>query len=225
MRDHDQNTPRELLKLAWIGLDYDHVRALKNIHLALGYSEVLAIVGEHGAGKSSLGLIINGILQPTAGTIRFEGKQYYSFTVTNALRLGIRMIYQQVRLYDEFTVAENLFLTNKTINRFVWSTKKRFLEAASSLLSRYDFDIDPSTPVKNLNLSDQTLVEILKNIYHRPKLLILDEVLERLSPTVLHKILTILMELKQQGMSILFITHKIDDIYNFADRVSILKNG
>lgn len=220
-----QNKRTPLVALTNISLHYGQVQALKNIHLTLDHSEVHAIVGEHGAGKSSLGLMLNGMLQPANGTITFEGRVYPAFTVTNALKLGIRMIYQQVRLYNEFTVAENLFLTNNTINRFTWKPRKRFLKAARDLLAQYDFDIDPSASIKSLNLSDQTLVEILKHIYHHPRLLILDEVLERLSSPTLHKIIGILMQLKQAGMSILFITHRIDDIYNLADRVSILKNG
>lgn len=220
-----QNNPEELLKLTNISLDYDQLRVLNNINLTLGYSEVHAIVGEHGAGKSSLGMIINGMLKPQSGTITFEGKEYSSLTIPTSLKLGIRMVYQQVCLHAHFTVAENLFFTNKAIDTFAWNKKKRYLEAAKSFLSQYHLEIDPSTPLNNLNLSDKTLVEILKNISFHPKLLILDEALERLVAPVLHNIVSILTELKQQGMSILFITHRTDDIYNFADKVSIIKNG
>ena len=215
----------DLLTLTNISLDYGQTRALRHINLQLAHAEVHAIVGEHGAGKSSLGLLINGILEPAAGFLIFEGKYYSSFSISDALKLGIRMIYQQVRLYKEFTVAENLFLSNKGINRLFWSRKRDFTRAAQKLLERYHFDIDPSIQLKHLNLSDQTVIEVLKHITLRPKLLILDEALERLSAPALHKILEILGELKRQGASMLFITHKIDDIYNFADRVSILKNG
>ena len=225
MESHYQNKSGDLLRLVNICLDYDRTRALKHIYLELGYSEVHAIVGEHGAGKSSLGLVMSGILKPQRGAVTFEGQWYVALNVATALKLGIRMIYQQVRLYEEFTVAENLFLSNSRINRLLWNRKRHFLEAAKALLSEYDFDIDPATSLKNLNLSDQTVIEILKNISPQPKLLILDEVLERLSAPALHKIFNIFMELKRTGTSILFITHKIDDIYAFADRVSIIKNG
>ena len=216
---------RTLLRLHNISLNYGEFRALHQIDLELGVAEVHAIIGEHGAGKSSLGLLMNGILQPFGGTITFEGREYAALTVTNALKLGIRMIYQQVRLYEQFTVAENLFLSNNRINRFFWSTKKRFLNAANALLTRYQFDLDPKTLVQNLHVSDQTVVEILKHIHHRPKLLILDEALERLSTPALNKMLAILADLRRAGTSILVITHRIDDIYHLADRVSILKNG
>ncbi len=218
-------TSHTLFTLRNINVNYGEFRALHQIQLSLDHAEIHAIVGEHGAGKSSLGLMLNGILQPSAGTITFEGKDYPALTVTMALKLGIRMIYQQVRLYEQFTVAENLFLSNHRINRLLWSTKKRFLSAANDLLRRYKFDIDPKTLVQNLHVSDQTVVEILKHIHHYPKLLILDEALERLSAPVLNKVLNMLTELRRAGTSILVITHRIDDIYHLADRVSILKNG
>jgi len=220
-----QSKLQELLRLTNICLDYGQVQALKHVHLGIGVSEVHAIVGEHGAGKSSIGLLMNGILQPQRGTITFEGKWYTQLTMTDAMKFGIRMIYQQVRLYEEFTVAENLFLSNTRINKMLWSRKRHFIKAAADMLSSYNFDIDPSTLLKNLNLSDQTVIEILKHLTPQPRLLILDEALERLSAPALHKILAILQHLKESGTSIVFITHRIDDIYAFADRVSIIKNG
>ncbi len=220
-----QHNLQELLRLTNICLHYGQVEALKHIHLRIGFSESHAIVGEHGAGKSSIGLLMSGILQPQRGTITFEGRWYTQFSASEAIKLGICMIYQQVRLYEEFTVAENLFLSNTRINKTIWSRKRHFLDAAAELLVRYNFDIDPSTPLKNLNLSDQTVIEILRHLTPQPKLLILDEALERLSAPALCKILAILQNLKASGTSIVVITHRIDDIYTFADRVSIIKNG
>ncbi|GAK49771.1 histidine kinase [Candidatus Moduliflexus flocculans] len=214
-----------LLQLSNICLYYGQIRALHQINLRLRPGEVHAIVGEHGAGKSSLGLILNGILKPTDGTITFDGKMSKGLSISGALKAGIRMIYQQVRLYDDFSVAQNLFLTNPIINRFAWNSKRRFLDAARELLERCDFDIDPAIPLKNLNLSDQTVVEFLKHLHHRPKLLILDEALERLSSPSLNKIVNLLKQAARDGMAILLITYRIDDIYALADTVSVIKNG
>jgi ABC-type multidrug transport system ATPase subunit/two-component sensor histidine kinase len=216
---------RALLRLSRIALNYGQVRALKGINLSIGPSEVHAIVGEHGAGKSSLGMITSGMLKPKSGFISFNSKQYDYLTLKMAIDLGIGMVCQQVQLYEHFTVAENLFFSAKTTSKLFWRSKKRRLKEAKELLLRYNFDIDPSIPLKSLNLSDRTLVDILKNIHTRPKLLILDEALERLSTEDLKKILEILFDMKKKGMSIIFITHRIDDIYNVADRVSIIKNG
>ena len=228
---HQNNSPTgELLKLQNISLNYGQFKALKNIYLTLGYSEVHAIVGEHGAGKSSLGMIINGEMKPKSGTITFDGKTYNAFTLAMTRDFGIEMVHQQTCLNEYFTVAENLFLRSRTINHFIIknvfsSNKKRCLKAATAILSKYDIDIEPLTPLRELNFSDRTLIDTLKHIYQQPRLLILDEALEKLSLPALNKILGILMELKQKGMSILFITHRIDDIYDFADRVSVIKNG
>jgi signal transduction histidine kinase/ABC-type branched-subunit amino acid transport system ATPase component len=215
----------DLLALRGLSFAYGHVPALKNIHLTLGYAAVHAVVGEHGAGKSSLGLLLNGMLQPQAGQIWFAGRAYAAFTMPLALKLGIHMIYQQAQLYEQFTVAENLFLTNPRVNRFAWRSKARFVNAARDLLALYNFDLDPAAPIQNLNVSDQTIVELLKHLHLRPKLLILDEVFERLAAPAQHKVRPLLLELKQTGTSFLFITHRIDDIYTLADHVSILKNG
>ena len=225
MASHSLNKPRELLKLKDISLKYDQFRALNHIDLSIGYSEIHAIVGEHGAGKSSLGMVISGILKSDFGRITFEGRTFSSLTLKHALKLGIEMVYQELCLNTNFTVAENLFFANKTINAFGWNSKKRLLNAAEHLLAAYNFDIDPSMPLKHLNLSDRAIVDILKHIYPQPKLLILDEALEKLAIPALNKMIEILKDLKRNGMSILFITHRIDDMYNFADRVSVIKNG
>ena len=216
---------QKLLSLNRLSLEYGRVHALKNINLSIGYSEIHAVVGEHGAGKSSMGQVISGMLRPASGKIVFENETYGHLSLKLAIKLGIGMVYQQVFLNQHFTVAENLFFPAKSINRFFWHSKKRVYREASLLLERYGFDIDPSIPLKNLNMSEQTLVDILKSIHKKPKLLILDEALERLSVDDLEKVVRILFNMKKKGMSILFITHRLDDIYNLADRISILKNG
>ncbi|GAK55594.1 histidine kinase [Candidatus Vecturithrix granuli] len=225
MDSHSPNKTGELLRLTDITLNYDHFTALNHIHLTIKQAEVHAIVGEHGAGKSSLGMILSGMLKPKSGRIVFEGREFSALTLKTALKLGIEMVYQEVCLNEHFTVAENLFFASAAMNAFRWNKKKHILQATQRLFASYGFEIDPGLPLKHLNLSDRALVDILKHIYPNPKLLILDEALEKLSSPALKKIIAILKTLKQQGLSILFITHRIDDVYDFADRVSIIKNG
>jgi ABC-type branched-subunit amino acid transport system ATPase component/nitrogen-specific signal transduction histidine kinase len=224
MEFHYHYNPRELLRLNGINLDYGQFRALNNIHFSLGYSKCHAIVGEHGAGKSSLGMIISGILKPQSGFITFEGEEYRSLPLKMAQKLGIEMVHQHIlSLNERFTVAENLFLTTAPYRKLTW--KYETVKAAKALLAQYEVDIDPLTPVEKLNLSDRILVDILKHLHSTPRLLILDETLEKLTSASLNKVVDILMTLKQAGMSILLITHRIDDIYSLADRVSIIKHG
>ncbi|PIE34276.1 histidine kinase [candidate division KSB3 bacterium] len=214
-----------LLMLSKISLDYGQFRALKQIDFTLGYSEIHAIVGEHGAGKSSLAMILAGHLKPQSGIIRFDWKEYHTLTLNMARQLKIAIIHQHtLSLNKRFTVAENLFLTT---GPFVEGLKWKYetILKAREYLEQHDIDLDPMTPVAELNLSDRILLDILKHLYTPPRLLILDEALEKLSTVSLKKVVSMLMALRNAGMSILLITHRLDDIYNLADRVSILRNG
>jgi signal transduction histidine kinase/ABC-type branched-subunit amino acid transport system ATPase component len=219
-----QNNPRELLRLNGVSLDYGQFRALKQIDFIMEYAEAHAVVGEHGAGKSSFGMVVSGMLKPQSGQIVVEGRSYRGLTLPTAQKIGIEMVHQNIfSLNERFTVAENLFLTMPSSKKLPW--KYDVWQAAKSLFAQYDIDMDPMIPVQQLNLSERTLVDILKHLHARPRLLILDEALEKLSAAALPKVVEILMQSKHSGMSILFITHRIDDIYKFADKVSIIKNG
>jgi ABC-type branched-subunit amino acid transport system ATPase component/signal transduction histidine kinase len=220
--DKSQN----LLQLRNIHLDYGQVKVLKDVSLSLGHSEVHAIVGEHGTGKSSLASIISGMVKPKKGSIVFNDQEYRMLSLKKSLKMGIEMVYQNLMLNENFSVAENIFLGREQFFKmWSWEKKRSRLKATKALLAEYGFDLDPSMSLKQLSLSDRALVDLIKHIHANPKLLILDETLEKLAPATLSKILNLLRSLKEKGMSILFITHRVDDIYNFADRVTILKNG
>ena len=213
-----------LLELHRVSLNYGDFHALKAVDLRLGASEVHAVVGEHGAGKSSLGLILSGVAKPQSGALVFAGKRYGALTPKISTTLGIEMVHQQTSSLNKyFTIADNFTLDSAPMYAF-WN-KKKTLRAAQAFLDRYDIPLNPSTQVKALNLNQQIFVDILKHLYARPKLLILDEALEKLSAADFKKIVTILMEQKQAGTSTLLITHRIDDIYDLADRVSVMKHG
>jgi len=222
---HNKLKPHFLLELKDIDFNYGNLQVLRNIDLAVYPSESHAIVGEHGAGKSSLCLIISGVLKPRSGTIIFNGTQYAGFTIQQARNIGIEMVNQQNQLYEDFSVAHNLFVNSKFIYSLPIVNKRRLIKEAERLFTQYDFNICPTTLLKDLTLSDRVLVDIMKHIHSKPRLLILDEALEKLSSETLVKILKILDQLKKEGMSILCISHRIDDIYHFADTVSIIKNG
>ncbi|MBN2323744.1 MAG: ATP-binding cassette domain-containing protein [Spirochaetes bacterium] len=214
-----------LLSLKNIYLDYGQVNALKNIRIAFYDSEIHAVVGEHGAGKSSLGMVLNGRLRPTSGTILYKRNSHDFLTLDRSKAEGINMVYQQIQLNENFTVAENLFLTNERVATSIYYNRKRLIRESKDLLDKYGFSIDPSTPLKELNLSDRALINILKYVYEHSKVLILDETLEKLSTVSFEKVIPILLQMKSEGSLILFITHRIDDIYHFADRVTVIKNG
>jgi ABC-type sugar transport system ATPase subunit len=214
-----------LLELQNINFYYDTLKVLKDINLKIQRSEVHAIVGEHGAGKTSLCMIMSGFLKPHSGKFLIGNRALDSMSPKKARNLGIEMVTQQNPVVDNFTVAENLFLDNRGIALHPFINHKRHLEIAQTYLRECDFSLNPKMLLRNMKLSDRVLVDILKHLFNKPRLLILDEALQKLTAPVLNKMIQILKDLKRAGMSIIFVTHRIDDIYNFADKVSIIKNG
>ncbi len=214
-----------LARLSFISYNYGQIAALKDVNLTLYPYRIHALVGEHGAGKSSLGMILSGNLRPNKGTIEFAGQTFESLSIPIAHRLGIEMVYQQVQLNAFFTVAENIYFLNRGIARHGMLRKRDSSNQAQVLFDLHSFNLNPNEIVSNLNLSDRTLISILAALQKKPRLLILDEALEKLSSSNLPKVLHILDSMRLKGMAILFITHRIEDVYDFADRVSIVKNG
>lgn len=218
------NNPEPLLTLTKVRLNYGTLRVLEQIDLSLERAKVYALVGEHGAGKSSLARIISGLVKPQAGQLVFDDKTYSNLNLKTALELGVEMVHQHtLSLNPYFSIAEN-FALDSTPNYKLRSRKKN-LAAAQEFLTQYEIDLDPTMPVKNLAAADQIFVDILKHIYARPRLFILDEALEKLTAPAFQKIITMLKTLQQAGVTMLLITHRIDDIYNLADKVSIIKHG
>jgi PAS domain S-box-containing protein len=214
-----------LLELQDIDFYYDTLRVLKDINLKIHRSEVHAIVGEHGAGKTSLCLIMSGFLKPHSGKFLLGERTLDSLAPAKARNLGIEMVTQQNPVVDNFTVAENLFLDNRGIAPHPFISRKHQLAVAQAYLREWDVPLDPNTQLRDMKLSDRVLVDILKHLFNKPRLLILDEALQKLTAPVLNRMIQHLKDLKPAGMSIIFVTHRIDDIYNFADKVSIIKNG
>lgn len=213
-----------ILQIHNISLNYDSISALKEVSFSLEKGEIHAVVGEHGAGKSSLAHIIAGFQTPGMGTIIWNAKRVENHNHQSALSKGIRMVSQNNPLHDNLSVAENLLLNHRA-GLFPILTRKRILKEAGRYLAETGFNLDPSQPLTNLRLADRALVDILRHLYHHPKLLILDETLEKLSSENLRQILKILNKKTRDGLTVLFISHRVDDIYNIADRVTIIRDG
>jgi signal transduction histidine kinase/ABC-type branched-subunit amino acid transport system ATPase component len=216
---------RELLRLTHVSLDYGQIVALKDVSLSLFPSKVHAVVGEHGAGKSSLGMVISGNMRPNRGCIELGSGRYDTLSTRLAHRMGIEMVHQQVQLNNYFSVAENIFFLDGKMRHWGMLSRKDLIRQAEKFLSSHDFNLDPSVAVSALNLPDRVLTSILGALQKKPRLLILDEALEKLSSGDLARVLRMVDEMKREGMAVLFITHRIDDVYEIADRVSIVKNG
>ncbi len=214
-----------LLEFKNVSLYYGSVRALHNINFNIYKGEIHALVGEHGAGKSSLAGIISGEIQRSEGSIIVNNKNIYNYNIHRALTLGIKAVYQDILLNDYFSVAESLFYSNKVANKHIWISKKKMLQKASQILSENGFQINPKNKIINLNLSDRTVVDILRCLVNDTKLLVIDEGLDNLSTDYYLKIIKMLHNFKRNGLTILFITHKIDDVFSLADRVTIIRDG
>jgi PAS domain S-box-containing protein len=225
LKSKAEGDPVNLLSVRGVSLEYGAVRALREVNVSIREGEVLAVVGEHGAGKSSLGRVISGMNQPSVGELFWKGTRLDSFASSAARGIGIEMVPQQSKLFDGISVAENLFIGGRGKFYRSFFSLNRMARDARRYLESVDCRIDPRTLVQNLTLSDRVFLEIVRHLRFRPKLLILDESLEKLTQSGLNVILPLLLELKDRGMAILFITHRIDDVYSFADRVAIMRSG
>ena len=210
-----------------VSIRYGSIRALDHINLKISGGEIHAIVGEHGAGKSTLAKIVANLIVPDSGSILYENSLYGKLNYKETIRSGVRMVFQKIQLNQSLTVAENLFIANKDSfqSRGGLFNPKKVERKAEDFLRENNFPLKPHDLVANLELSDRALLSIVKNLFDPPKILILDEALEKLSAEGLERIIQALKELSSRGSAILFITHRIDDLYMIADRVSVVRKG
>jgi PAS domain S-box-containing protein len=214
-----------LAELQGIRVSYGNLLVLDDLSISIAPGELHAIVGEHGAGKSSIARVLGGLVQPEAGNILWEG-QIRQFNDVNASRcMGIELVSQDNEFFRYQSVAYNLFANRPhAFPRFFFNPKK-ILADAERILESMEVSIPAGTIMAALSLPERVLIDIVRHLYREPRLLILDEALEKLSAMDLHRLRTHLRRLVKRGTSVLFITHRIDDIYEFADRVTIIREG
>jgi signal transduction histidine kinase/ABC-type branched-subunit amino acid transport system ATPase component len=216
-----------LIRLEHISAAYGEVPVLSDISLTIRPGEIHALVGEHGAGKSSLALLIKGEVPIKSGSFFMKGVAQQNYVNQKADRSNICLVKQRIPLSKAYTVAENLFIGNKDVigGLFTFFNAAAIRLEAQNYIKQHGFRLDPLARTANLNMADRALVAILRELYKKPCLLILDETLEKLSSINLIKIIPMLHQLTDEGSSVLFITHQIDDVYHIADRVSIIRHG
>lgn len=214
-----------VLQLQNIVSGFGEVMALRGVSIDIFPGEVHALIGEHGAGKSTLASVMSGYVRPRSGTIIVDGKEQMSYSLRIAKRLGLRMVYQQSQLVENVTVADNIYHMQGDFKSPLWYSRRRKEQEIKEYLEQHGIFIGAKTLARNLTPSDKTVVDFLKNILIQPKVFILDEALERLSNDSLIRMKGILKSLKQNGAAIVIITHRIDDVYDLADRVTVLKDG
>jgi ABC-type sugar transport system ATPase subunit len=202
------------------------VQALKEANFTLRRGEVHALIGENGAGKSTLMNIILGTYQPSSGTMVLDGKDYAPRGPQDALRNGIAMIHQEISLVSDMSVFENVWLGNeKHFGSNIFSKKKKMIEATKYILEDLNLDIDPEIEVGKLTISRMQLVEIARAISWDSDIIIMDEPSSSLTDAELEKLFSIIAELKAKGKSVIYISHKLDEIFVACDRVTVFRDG
>ena len=202
------------------------VVALKNVQLEVGYGKVHALMGENGAGKSTLMKIVTGIIQPDNGKIIFQGKETQFKNPGAALSLGISMIHQELSPIPEMTIAENILIGREPVYKvFGIVNRKKLRQTATELLKQMDLSINPDTKMKDLSISEMQMVEIVKALSYDARLIIMDEPTSAISDKEVEKLLDVIVKLKEKNISIIYISHKIEEIYKIADDITILRDG
>ena len=200
------------------------VRANHNIDLTLYQGEVLALLGENGAGKSTLMNILYGFYQPDSGEILIRGKQVTIDSPSRAIELGIGMVHQHFMLVPVFTVLENIIL-GLDLKKGLFVDQKRCRKELNELSEQYGLSIDLDKKVADLSIGEQQRVEILKTLYRKVDILILDEPTAVLTPQESEDLFRVLHRFRESGKSILFISHKMDELMQFSDRIVVLRAG
>lgn len=217
--------PSALLELRGISKRFGASRALSGVDFSLQAGEIHALCGENGAGKSTLMNIIDGIHRPDEGEILLNGQKVVIDGPAHAMRLGIGLVHQEIALCADATVAENIFMPEINAGKAAWMNYASFNERAAKVLRRLGQDIDPATPVGDLSISSQQLVEIAKALTLDCKVLILDEPTAALTDNESAALFRVLHDLKAQGIGIIYISHRMAEIFTHCDRVTVLRDG
>jgi ribose transport system ATP-binding protein len=219
--------PEPVLELIDICKSYPGVRALSNVNLAVAPGEVVGLIGENGAGKSTLMRILGGVTQPSSGTIKLHGEQRDNLTVPEAIRSGIAFVHQELNLFDNLDVSANVFFGREPVSfgLFQLIDTTAILSRTKPLLDRLGADFEPDTQVADLSLAQRQLVEIAKALSLGARIVIMDEPTSSLTLTETNRLLQIIAELKADGVSVIFITHRLHEIEQCADRVVALRDG
>lgn len=210
-----------LIQLENITKSFAGIHALTDVHFDLNGGEVHALVGENGAGKSTLMRVLGGEMRPEAGRTMIEGREVRLSGPTDAIRRGISVIHQEMALAPDLSVAENIFLgaLPPGINF------ARLNEKARILIQRLGFDISPKEQVSDLSVAHQQVVEIAKALSRDVKAIVFDEPTAVLSTGDARRLLQIIKDLRASGVGIVYISHRLDEIYEIADRITVMKDG
>ena len=201
---------------------FGSVVANKNVNLNVKKGEILALLGENGSGKTTLMNMISGIYKPDSGTISLDGQEVNINSPEDAKRLGIGMVHQHFKLVDVFSAADNIWMGKEKPG---FALKKDRYAEIEEMVNKFGFEIDPKKKVYNMSVSEKQTLEIVKVLYYGAKIIILDEPTAVLTVQEIEKLFNVLRRMKEEGHSIIIVTHKLNEVMEISDRVSILRKG
>jgi len=202
------------------------VHALKGVNFELRDGEIHALVGENGAGKSTLVKVLTGIYERDSGEIVFEGKLFHPHSPKQALRAGIGIIHQELNMMEHLTVAQNIFIGRESMHRGgLFLDDKAQVRRSKRLFEHLNMNIDPTETLARLTVGKQQMVEIAKAVSHNLKVLVLDEPTAALTETEINELFAIMRDLASRGVAMIYISHRMDEIGEITDRVTVLRDG
>lgn len=215
-----------ILEMINITKEFPGVKALSDVSFRVKRGEIHALVGENGAGKSTLMKVLSGVYPAGtySGQIMVNGREQHFRSIKDSEKAGIAIIYQELALIKQMNICENIFLGNEITDNGIINWDKAFVET-KKVLEEVRLDINPSTKILNLGIGQQQLVEIAKAISKHADILILDEPTAALTEAESDNLLQILMELKDKGVTCIYISHKLNEVFRIADRITVLRDG
>lgn len=215
----------KLLEMKNVSKGFPGVQALSDVSIDLHHGEVLALVGENGAGKSTLMKILTGIYEADAGEIYLNGERVQVENTKKASELGISMIHQELNLMKDLTVAENIYIGREPKTMGIFMNDRKLNQITKELFERLSLDLNVRTKVELLTIAKQQMVEIAKALSYESKILIMDEPTTALTETEIDVLFDIIHMLKKDGVGIIYISHRMDELKRITDRITIMRDG
>ena len=218
-----ETTP--VLALEGVSKSFGAVRALRDVSLRLYPGEAHALAGENGAGKSTLIKTLAGVHRPDAGTVLLDGEPVVFDGPADARDAGVAVIYQEPTLFPDLSVAENIFMGRQPRRSFGRIDHRAIKRATAALFTRLGVDLDPDQPARGLSIADQQIVEIAKALSFDARVLIMDEPTAALTGSEVARLFGVVRTLREQGAAVLFISHRLEEIFALCQRVTTLRDG
>ncbi len=214
-----------ILCVKGIKKSFGGVHALKGVDLTIAQGETHCLAGENGCGKSTIIKIISGFYKADEGSIEIDGKGYPVITPTDAIAAGVQVIYQDFSIFPNLTVIENLAFNQVLANKKKFVNKKEFRAIAERAVKKINFEVDLDAKVETLPVADKQLIAISRALLDDAKLIIMDEPTTALTKKEIDRLFEIIADLKKNGVAILFVSHKLDEVFEISDSITVLRNG